>query len=124
MTHRNRLSRSRDFDTVYRQGRSVSARYLVLYSFVRTEGATEAGAAARLGLAVSRRIGGAVERNRIKRCLREAFAVLEASVPPGRDYVLVGRPGLAEAAAAQGFEWLVGQVRDVFERAAAGGTRP
>ena len=37
MQRRNRLSRSRDFDAVYRQGRSASTRFLVLYWFARDE---------------------------------------------------------------------------------------
>src|SRR5213082_343209 len=65
----HRLSRSRDFDSVYRQGRSVSTRFLVLYWFSRETGA-DAIEVARLGLAVPRAVGTAVVRNRIKRRLR------------------------------------------------------
>ena len=71
---RHRLSRSRDFDAVYRQGRSVSTRFLVLYWFPREDGAGEP----RLGLAVPRATGGAVVRNRIKRQLREVWRALLA----------------------------------------------
>ena len=95
MKRRNRLSRSRDFDAVYRQGRSVSTRYLVLYSFPRADEAEEES---RLGIAVSRKVGGAVERNRVKRRLRAAFEQLQESLPRGRDFVLIARPGLGEAA--------------------------
>ena len=95
MRRRNRLSRSRDFDAVYRHGRSVSTRYLVLYTFPRT-GDDDPGPEPRLGLAVSRKVGGAVERNRLKRQLRAAFDATAADVAPGRDYVLIVRPGLAE----------------------------
>ena len=62
-----RLSRSAEFDRVYRQGRSVANRYLVLYAFPR--GGEEPP---RVGLSVSRKVGGAVERNQLKRLLREA----------------------------------------------------
>jgi ribonuclease P protein component len=112
---RNRLSRSRDFDAVYRQGRSVAARYLVLYSFPQPDRDREP----RLGLAVSRKIGGAVERNRIKRQLREAYDRLASETSQGHDYVLVARAGLAEAASANGFDWLLERVRDVFAEARA-----
>ncbi|HLM33050.1 MAG TPA: ribonuclease P protein component [Gaiellaceae bacterium] len=114
MKRRNRLSRSRDFDAVYRQGRSVSTRYLVLYSFLRTD---EVDEESRLGLAVSRKVGDAVERNRVKRRLRAAFEELEGSLPRGRDFVLIARPGLAEAAQANGFEWLGERVGEVFRLA-------
>src|SRR5438093_3429776 len=67
---RHRLSRSRDFDAVYRQGRSVATRFLVLYAFERED---EPGDS-RLGLAVPKAVGTAVTRNRIKRQLREAWA--------------------------------------------------
>ena len=59
MSRRGRLSRSRDFDAVYRHGRSVSTRYLVLYAFPRGDEG-ETGSEPRLGLAVSRQVGGAV----------------------------------------------------------------
>jgi ribonuclease P protein component len=108
---RNRLSRSRDFDAVFRKGRSVSTRYLVLYSFPRPDEAREDS---RLGLAVSRKVGGAVERNRIKRRLRAAFDELRESLPAGHDYVLIVRTGFGEAAEASGYEWVLARVREVF----------
>jgi ribonuclease P protein component len=112
MSRRGRLSRSRDFDAVYRHGRSVSTRYLVLYAFPRGDD-DEIGSEPRLGLAVSRKVGGAVDRNRMKRRLRDAFERVSSELSPGHDYVLVVRPGLAEAAETRGFEWLVAQVREV-----------
>jgi ribonuclease P protein component len=115
---RHRLSRSRDFDAVYRRGRSVSTRHLVLYAFPRPED-DAAGAEPRFGLAVSRKVGGAVARNRLKRRLRAALDELDTPLRPGHDYVLVARPGLAEAAEAQGFAWLVERVAEVFALAEA-----
>jgi ribonuclease P protein component len=108
----NRLSRSRDFDAVYRKGRSVSSRYLVLYWFPQEE-STEP----RFGFSVPRAVGDAVERNRIKRRLREVWRARLESVQPGHDYVLVVRPGLAEAAEANGFEWLGERVDEVLAQA-------
>jgi ribonuclease P protein component len=118
LKRRHRLSRSRDFDAVYRHGRSTATRYLVLYAFPREAGSENE---ARLGLAVSRQLGGAVERNRIKRRLRVAFEAIESELPAGNDYVLIARPGLGEAIEHQGFEWLSERVAEVFhkERATA-----
>lgn len=112
MKRANRLSRSRDFDAVYRKGRSVSSRYLVLYWFPQEE-----PGAPRFGFSVPRAVGGAVERNRIKRRLRELWRERLEVVLPGQDYVLVARPGLAEAAEANGFEWLGERVDEVLAQA-------
>jgi ribonuclease P protein component len=114
---RNRLSRSRDFDAVYRQGRSVSTRYLVLYSFTRED--AEADGEPRLGLAVPKAAGNAVTRNRIKRQLRELWRDRLGRIAPGRDYVLIVRPGLPEATEAQGPAWLAERVDEVLAKAAA-----
>jgi ribonuclease P protein component len=112
---RHRLSRSRDFDAVYRQGRSVSTRFLVLYWFPREEGATDP----RLGLAVPKGSGSAVARNRLKRQLREAWRGMLSDVPPGHDYVLIARPGLGDAVESRGFDWLRERVAEVLGKAAA-----
>jgi len=114
MSRRHRLSRSRDFDAVYRKGRSVSTRFLVLYAFPREE---DSAGDARLGLAVSRKLGGAVERNRLKRRLRAAFEEVREGLPAGHDYVLIARPGLGESVESRGFPWLTERVAEVFSLA-------
>jgi ribonuclease P protein component len=93
---RRRLSRSAEFERVYRQGRSKGNRFLVLYAFPRDE-PDDSGP--RLGLSVGRRVGGAVDRSRVKRLLREAFWEEARRLAPASDYVVVARPdalGLAE----------------------------
>ena len=85
---RGRLSRSADFDRVYREGRSHATRHLVVYAFPRADD----GEPPRLGVSVGRKVGGAVERNRVKRVLREAFWALADELPEGHDFVLVARP--------------------------------
>jgi ribonuclease P protein component len=115
MQRRNRLSRSRDFDAVYRHGRSVSTRFLTLYWFERDE----AVGAPRLGFAVPKAVGNAVARNRIKRQLREIVRGKLEDVPVTNDYVLVVRQGLPEAAEANGHDWLQQRVAEVLGKAAA-----
>lgn len=115
MQRRHRLSRSQDFDAVYRKGRSVSTRFLVLYWFPRDEADDDP----RLGLAVPKGTGPAVSRNRIKRQLRELWATRLEAVPRGNDYVLVVREGLIEAADAQGSPWLAERLDDVLAQVSA-----
>jgi ribonuclease P protein component len=110
---RHRLSRSRDFDDVYRRGTSASTRYLVLHWFPRED---DADGDPRLGLAVPRAVGSAVVRNRMKRQLREAWRRVLDDVPAGHDYVLVARPGLAEPAQARGQDWLAAELAGALER--------
>jgi ribonuclease P protein component len=110
---RHRLSRSRDFDAVYRHGTSVSTRYLTLHWFSREE---DEGDEPRLGLAIPRSVGSAVARNRVKRVLREGWTQLLPDVPPGKDYVLVARPGLAEPAQTRGTDWVAAEIAEALDK--------
>lgn len=89
---RGRLSRSGDFDRAYKEGRSHANRFLVLYAFPR---GGDAGEEVRLGVSVGRKVGGAAERNKVKRAMREAFWGLAERLPDGYDFVLVGRSDIA-----------------------------
>jgi ribonuclease P protein component len=90
----SRLSRSSDFQRVYRQGSSTASRFLVVYYFKRSaEASTESP---RLGLSVSKKIGGAVVRNRVKRLLREAFTACQERLVEDYDVVFIARPQLTE----------------------------
>ena len=103
---RRRLSRSAEFERVYRQGKSKGNRYLVLYSFPREEDAPASSEeeGPRLGLSVSRKVGGAVDRNRGKRVLREAFWKEAPRLPATSDYVVVARPDARDLAEREGTE--------------------
>ena len=114
---RRRLSRSAEFERVYRQGRSKGNRFLVLYVFPRA-GEDEDGP--RLGLSVSRRVGGAVDRTMVKRALREAFWEEAERLPAGSDYVLVARPevrGLVERDGTAGVRTALTELVDGLEPA-------
>ena len=117
---RRRLSRSAEFERVYRQGRSVGNRFLVLYSFPRSS-AGEPADGTRLGVSVSRKVGGAVERNKVKRLLREAFVTLAERLPDDQDVVVVARPEVRELAERDGLEGVRGALAELVEKSAAGG---
>jgi len=117
---RGRLSRSAEFERVYRQGRSTANRHLVLYAFPNATSERP-----RLGLSVSRKVGGAVERNRVKRLLREAFAQAEHELSPGHDIVVVARPPAGELAEREGLSGMDAALTELIAKAglrAAGGT--
>jgi ribonuclease P protein component len=118
---RGRLSRSAEFERVYRQGRSVGNRFLVLYSFPRASGGAEGP---RLGLSVSRKVGGAVDRNRVKRLLREAFAREAERMPADHDVVLVARPEARDLAQREGLDGVSRELGELVARALSEGSRP
>jgi ribonuclease P protein component len=109
---RARLSRSAEFERVYRQGRSTANRHLVLYAFPNPSTQTP-----RLGLSVSRKVGGAVERNKVKRLLREAFAHHEPGLSPGQDLVVVARPPAGELAEREGLAGFDASLAELIAKA-------
>ena len=113
---RRRLSRSGDFDRVYRDGRSHASRYLVVYSFPRS-GEDDP----RLGISVGRKVGGAVARNQVKRMLRDAFWACGDDLPGGYDFVIVARPEMAAVASDRGAEGVEEELRAVLATAGHSG---
>jgi ribonuclease P protein component len=110
-SRRARLSHSADFDRVLRHGRSHGGRELVLHVFPRGDQGEP-----RLGLSVSRKVGGAVERNRVKRLLREAFMREGRRLPPGTDVVLVARRDIRELAEREGLAGVRGRLAGLISR--------
>ncbi len=121
---RRRLSRSAEFERVYRQGRSKSNRFLVLYAFPRADESSDTAAdGPRLGLSVSRRVGGAVDRTRVKRVLREAFWAEAERLPSGSDYVVVARPDARELAEREGMPGVRAALAELVDALGGGADR-
>ena len=113
---RGRLSRSGDFDRAYRDGRSHANRHIVLYAFPRS--AEEAGREVRLGISVGRKVGGAVDRNKVKRAIREAFwSLADEKLPEGHDFVIVGRSGVADLVEREGSTGLREPIAELLKEA-------
>lgn len=109
---RGRLSRSGDFDRVYREGSSHGNRYVVLYAFPREAG--DDAEEVRLGVSVNRKVGGATERTAVKRALREAFWGFTERLPEGHDFVLLARPDVAALVERDGTEGVTTALDELF----------
>lgn len=104
------LRQKKDFQRVYRHGRSYANRYLVLYVFpsVELEG--------KVGFAAGKKLGNAVVRNRVKRLLRESYRKHQEKVKPKVALLLVGRHALVEekCAVAEEAFLLLGRKAGIF----------
>ena len=109
---RGRLSRSAEFERVYRESKSHGNRYLVLYAFPRSD-----DAGMRLGLTVPRQVGGAVQRNRVKRLLREAIDASGTGISGSYDIVIKARPEAHELAEREGLEGIRGALDELLQTA-------
>jgi ribonuclease P protein component len=108
-----RLRASSDFQRVRRRGRTANGRWFII-AYAPAEGTTGGEAPpTRIGFSVSRRVGGAVTRNRIKRRLREITRKRLSHVAPGWDIVITARASAAEAE----YGALEEDVRETFSRA-------
>lgn len=84
------LKNNRDFQSVYRTGKSYANKYLVMYIL---ENRTDMN---RVGISVSKKVGNSIVRHRLARLIREAFRLNNDNVKRGLDIVVVARAGLKE----------------------------
>ena len=88
----DRLLHSRDFKRVSRTGRRIaSSSFVILVAASKREGKGPP----RLGTTVSRKVGNAVIRNRVKRAVREWFRQHRSQLPQSSDIVVIARPPAA-----------------------------
>lgn len=89
----DRLRARSCFLAVQQRGRRIPGRNLVVYALSRAE--HERKEQARIGITVSKKVGNAVVRNRVKRWLRESYRRMASSAPRGTDLVIIARPATA-----------------------------
>jgi len=116
-----RLLRTADYDAVYRGGRRRSSRQFVMF-YRRRPAATQPGVAgaadavpSRFGMSVKRALGTAVERNRIRRRIREILRLHRQEIPSGWDIVIHPRRSVATAEFAPLAAELTGLLREALK---------
>ena len=103
---------------MYRAGKSVANRYIVLYYFDRDPEEDVASAEGpRVGFSVSKRVGGAVERNSVKRALREAYGCWSGGSLDCMDLVFVARPSIVALLTEGGFAAVKEKMTEVLSKA-------
>lgn len=85
MKNTQSLKLNKDFHRLYSRGKNFVSGYTVVYALKNRSGKS------RLGLTVSKSIGKAVKRNRLKRLMRESYRLMENKINPGFDIVIVAR---------------------------------
>lgn len=102
-----RVKKDKEFQAVFTRGASVANRQFVVYALKK-----EQQTHFRIGLSVSKKIGNAVVRNQVKRYIREACQLHEASLAPNYDFVIIARNPAAKMTAQE----VADSLRHVFKR--------
>lgn len=90
MRERHVLKRQKDFDAVYRKGRSVSSKHIVMFYAKNRLGYS------RISFLASKKVGNSVKRHRAMRLMREALRLSEQVIHPGYDLVIIARSSITE----------------------------
>jgi ribonuclease P protein component len=91
MNTRNRIKKNEEFQTLFKSGKSMANRQFVVYK-LKKEGQSHF----RVGLSVSKKVGNAVTRNRVKRYIRQTFLELKGNIPEDHDFLVIARKPAAD----------------------------
>jgi len=86
MLYSESLKKNRDFQKVYKRGKSVANKYLIMYQIANNSERN------RIGISVSKKVGNSVVRHRLTRLVREGYRLNEESFKRGLDIVVIVRP--------------------------------
>jgi ribonuclease P protein component len=87
----NRLAKKEDFNKVYRYGKSMANQQFVLHYLLKPDLVNTPAECFRLGVSVSKKIGNAVVRNRVKRVVKEILRLDAARIVHNVDFILIAR---------------------------------
>lgn len=90
MNKQQRIKKNEEFQEVFKRGKSSANRQFVIYSLEKDEQPYF-----RLGLSVSKKVGNAVTRNRVKRLVKEIFMKHKDQIKSARDYIIIARNPVA-----------------------------
>ncbi|MGM0877095.1 MAG: ribonuclease P protein component [Bacillota bacterium] len=91
MRRKYRVKKNEDFQTVFKQGKSIANRQFVIYMLEKPEEREF-----RIGLSVSKKIGNAVTRNRVKRLIRQVFLEEKHRIASGKEFIIIARKPAAD----------------------------
>ncbi|KKI89754.1 ribonuclease P [Bacillus sp. SA1-12] len=108
MRRKYRIKKNEDFQAVFKQGKSIANRQFVIYIMQNPEEKEF-----RIGLSVSKKIGNAVTRNRIKRLIRQVFLEEKHKIANGKEYIIIAR----KPAADMGYHEVKSSLNHLFRKA-------
>ncbi|MBU7594126.1 ribonuclease P protein component [Metabacillus halosaccharovorans] len=108
MKRKYRIKKNKDFQVVFKKGKSVANRQFVLYILQKTEEKEF-----RIGLSVSKKIGNAVTRNKVKRLIRQVFLEEKNRISSGKEFIIIAR----KPAADMNYHEVKGSLNHLFRKA-------
>ena len=108
MKRKYRIKKNKDFQVVFKKGKSIANRQFVLYILQKPEEKEF-----RIGLSVSKKIGNAVTRNKVKRLIRQVFLEEKHRIAYGKEFIIIARKPAAE----MNYHEVKGSLHHLFRKA-------